>query len=252
VLQYNVTLERDLGANVGVRVSFIGSEMRKLLVNRDLNTMPASTTPFDLDDPADHARLPYPDLDPFLNAVLNAGDGWFRALQIEATRRFHRGLSIEAAYTRAASESTAPDLGNSSLGVVQYNPYDIEQDRGPDPQLPKHRFIMNATWELPVGRNQAHLNDLPGWAEAVLGGWTVSGIVQARRKDLHPLQRQQPRRQGDAREVRAGSRHHAAAASLRRAFLELVVVYPLGQGLPRVPVGSLHEAQGGGHRLAGE
>ena len=91
VLQYNVTLERDLGANVGVRVSFIGSEMRKLLVNRDLNTMPASTTPFDLDDPADHARLPYPDLDPFLNAVLNAGDGWFRALQIEATRRFHQG-----------------------------------------------------------------------------------------------------------------------------------------------------------------
>ena len=50
----------------------------------------------------------------------------------------------------------------------------------------------------------------------------------------------------------AGNRHHAAAASLRRAFMELVVVYPLGQGLPRVPVGSLHEAQGGGHRLAGE
>ena len=137
VLQYNVTLERELGAQVGVRVSFIGSEMRKLLVNRDLNTMPASTTPFDLDDPADHARLPYPNLDPFLNAVLNAGDGWFRALQIEATRRFNRGLSIEAAYTRAASESTAPDLGNSSLGVVQYNPYDLEQDRGPDPQVPQ-------------------------------------------------------------------------------------------------------------------
>jgi hypothetical protein len=184
VLQYNLTLERELGADVGVRVSFIGSEMRKLLVNRDLNTMPASTTPFDLDDPADHARLPYPNLDPYLNAVLNAGDGWFRALQIEATRRFNRGLSLEAAYTRAASESTAPDLGNSSLGVVQYNPYDIEQDRGPDPQVPKHRFIMNATWELPVGRTQTHLRELPAWADAVLGGWTVSGIVQARSGNL--------------------------------------------------------------------
>jgi hypothetical protein len=184
VLQYNLTLERDLGADVGVRVSFIGSRMSKLLVNRDLNTMPASTTPFDLDDPADHARLPYPNLDPFLNAVLNAGDGWFRALQIEATRRFHRGVSIQAAYTRAASESTAPDLGNSSLGVVQYNPYDLEQDRGPDPQVPKHRFIMNATWELPVGRDQAHLRQLPGWADAILGGWTLSGILQARSGNL--------------------------------------------------------------------
>ena len=180
VLQYNLTLERELGANLGVRVSFIGSEMRKLLVNRDLNTVPASTTRFDLENPADRARLPYPNLDPFLNAVLNAGEGWFRALQVEATRRLHGGVSIAAAYTRAGSESTAPDLGNSSLGVVQYNPYDLEQDRGPDPQVPKHRFIMNATWELPIGRNQAHLRELPGWAEALVGGWTVSTIVQAR------------------------------------------------------------------------
>ena len=184
VLQYNITLERDLGADVGVRVSFIGSEMSKLLVNRDLNTMPASATPFDLDNPDDHARLPYPNLDPFLNAVLNAGDGWFRAVQIEANRRFHQGLSIQAAYTRAASESTAPDLGNSSLGVVQYNPYDLEQDRGPDPQVPKHRFIMNATWELPIGRDQKHLHTLPAWADALVGGWTVSGILQARSGNL--------------------------------------------------------------------
>jgi hypothetical protein len=184
VLQYNITAEQELGADVGVRVSFIGSEMRKLLVNRDLNTMKASNTFFDLDDPADHARLPYPNLDPFLNAVLNAGEGWFRAVQIEAQRRFHHGLSVEAAYTRAASESTAPDLGNSSLGVVQYNPYDIEQDRGPDPQVPKHRFIMNATWELPIGRGQTHMKEMPAWADAVIGGWTLSGIFQARSGNL--------------------------------------------------------------------
>jgi len=184
VLQYNITAEQELTHDIGVRVSFIGSEMRKLLVNRDLNTMPASTTPFDLDDPADHARLPYPNLDPYLNAVLNAGEGWFRAVQFEAQRRFHKGLSIEAAYTRAETESTAPDLGNSSLGVVQYNPYNIEQDRGPDPQVPKHRFIMNATWELPVGRSQTHMQSLPGWADVLIGGWTLSGIFQARSGNL--------------------------------------------------------------------
>jgi hypothetical protein len=184
VLQYNITAEQELTADLGVRVSFIGSEMRKLIVNRDINTMRASTTFFDLDDPADHARLPYPNLDPFLNSVLNAGSGWFRALQIEAQRRFHHGLSVDAAYTRAASESNAPDLGNSSLGVVQYNPYDIEQDRGPDPQVPKHRFIMDATWELPIGRNQSHMRELPPWADVLIGGWAVSGIFQARTGNL--------------------------------------------------------------------
>jgi hypothetical protein len=184
VLQYNITAEQELAGDIGIRVSFIGSELRKLLLNRDLNTMRASTTFFDLDDPADHARLPYPNLDPFLNAVLNGGSGWFRALQIEGQRRFHHGLSVEASYTRAATESTAPDLGNSSLGVVQYNPYDLEQDRGPDPQVPKHRLVMNAVWELPIGRTQTHGKDLPAWADAVVGGWTVSGIFQARSGNL--------------------------------------------------------------------
>ena len=49
---------------------------------------------------------------------------------------------------------------------------------------------------------------------------------------LHALQRQQPARPGDAREVRAGDRDHAGAAAPRSAFLEVVVEYPLDQGFP--------------------
>ena len=29
---------------------------------------------------------------------------------------------------------------------------------------------MNATWELPVGRDRTRLQQLPGWADAVVGG----------------------------------------------------------------------------------
>ena len=66
---------------------------------------------------------------------------------------------------------------------------------------------------------------------------------------LHALQRQQPGRPGDAREIRAGDRDHAGVAGTRPAFLELVVEYPLGQGLPGVPVGSVQEEQDRSHRL---
>ena len=62
------------------------------------------------------------------------------------------------------------------------------------------------------------------------------------KKALHALQRQQPRRPGDAREIRAGDRDHADVAGLRSPFLDLVVEYPLDQGLPGVPVGLLQEA----------
>jgi hypothetical protein len=180
VLQYNLSVERELPGNMGVRVSFLGSELRKLLVNRDINTVPPSTVFFDLDDPVDRQRLPYPDLDPFLNKVENAGSGWFRAFQIELRRRLTEGLALSAAYTLAGSESTAPDLGNSSLGVVQYAPYDLSLDLGPDPNVVKHRVVFDSTWQLPVGRGRGHLSTLPAWADAAIGGWTLSAIFQAR------------------------------------------------------------------------
>src|SRR6202521_2319654 len=62
-----------------------------------------------------------------------------------------------------------------------------------------------------------------------------------REEAVHTLQREQPRRPGDAREICEGGRDHEDLAGLRSAFMDLVVVYPLGQGLPSCAVGSLHE-----------
>jgi len=63
---------------------------------------------------------------------------------------------------------------------VQYDPYDIEKDRGPDPNVVKHRVVMNGTWDVPVGRERKFGAGLPLWTDAIVGGWTVSTIVQAR------------------------------------------------------------------------
>ena len=63
---------------------------------------------------------------------------------------------------------------------MQFDPYDIEKDRGPDPNVVKHRVVMNATWEVPFGKGRSHGADMPGWANALFGGWTVSSLFQAR------------------------------------------------------------------------
>jgi hypothetical protein len=154
--------------------------MRKLLVARDFNTLPASTTPFDPANPADYARLPFPQYGYYMDYVQNTGSGQFHAGQIELQRRFKGGFALNLAYTLAHSDSNAPDVGNSSLGGVQFDPYDIEKDRGPDPNVVRHRMIMNATWELPLGRGRKYGANMPGWADALFGGWTVSTIAQAR------------------------------------------------------------------------
>jgi hypothetical protein len=115
-----------------------------------------------------------------MDIVSNAGSGQYHSAQLELLRRWRNGLAFSVAYTLANSESNAPDTGNSTIGPVQFDPYDIEKDRGPDPNVVKHRVVANATWDIPVGRNRAHGASMAKWADALFGGWTVSSIVQAR------------------------------------------------------------------------
>jgi hypothetical protein len=180
IYQYNVTLERELPGNLGLRASYMGSTSKKLLVDRDYNTLPASTTPFDPSVPEDYARLPYPQYGYYMDVTGNLGEGQFHAMQLEMTRRYKDGLALNAAYTLSKSESNAPDTGNSSLGPVMFDPYDIEKDRGPDPNIPTHRLVANATWDVPVGRDRKHGANMAKWADALFGGWTVSTLFQAR------------------------------------------------------------------------
>jgi Carboxypeptidase regulatory-like domain len=182
IYQYNLTYERELLGAMGLRVSYLGSTMKKLLVHRDYNTVQASNVPLgNIDeDPDAHARLPFPLYGTFMDITQNTGSGRFDALQLELQRRFRNGFALNAAYTLAHSDSNAPDSGNSTIGVVQYDPYDIEKDRGPDPNVVRHRVVLNSTWDIPVGHGRRTGSSMPVWADAIVGGWTVSTIFQAR------------------------------------------------------------------------
>jgi Carboxypeptidase regulatory-like domain len=181
IYQYNLTVERELPGDMGLRVSYIGSTSRKLLNDRDFNTLPASTVPFINDCTVeDCSRLPFFPYGSYMDIVDNRAEGRYDSMQLELQRRWKGGFAINAAYTLARSDSNAPDTGNSTIGPVQFDPYDIEKDRGPDPNVVKHRFVANATVDIPVGHGRRYGSDMAAWSNALFGGWTVSTIVQAR------------------------------------------------------------------------
>lgn len=181
VYQYNLTLEREIGGNMGVRLSYIGSTMRKLLTDTDYNIIPPNTDLFNpYEDESDWARLPFYPYGTYMDIVENKGEGQLHAFQAGLTRRWRNGLAFDAVYTYADSDTTVPDSGNSTIGVVLYNPWAPDSDKGPDINVVKHRFVANATWDLPIGRNRKYGSNMPGWADALFGGWTVSTIFQAR------------------------------------------------------------------------
>jgi len=179
IYQYNLTFEREIGGNMGVRLSYIGSTMRKLLTDSDYNILKPNTEPFGWDE-ASFERLPYYPYGTYMDIVENKGEGQLHALQAGITRRWRNGLAFDVVYTYADSDTTVPDSGNSTIGVVLYNPWEPDSDRGPDINVVKHRVVANATWDVPLGKNRKYGSNMPGWADALFGGWTVSTIFQAR------------------------------------------------------------------------
>ena len=191
IQQYNITVEHEIGWQTGVRVSYLGTLMQRLISGSDANLLPPSDTPFatttgdgvtpctpddgdcDYSD-ADRSRLPYPNLGSYQTAFGNFGHGRSNAFQTEVNRRFSQGFTFNASYTYLDQKSTSPDTGNSSLGGTAYNQFDPSADYGMDAFTSKHRFISYGVVESPFGRGRRFGADMHKGLDAVVGGWQIS------------------------------------------------------------------------------
>ena len=188
--QFNVTYEREVGWNTGVRVSYLGTRMHNLVAGFDLNEIAPSDAPFgtrtstgapcSLDaqncvlSAADRARLPFPDFGDFIAVYQNFGEGKSNALQFEVNRRFTRGLTINATYTLLDQKSSGLDVGGSSIGGTVYNQFNPEGDYSPDSFVSRHRFVTYGLYDLPFGRGRMFGKGMNRAVDAVVGGWQVS------------------------------------------------------------------------------
>jgi len=159
---WNLNVQRELMGTLAVTAGYFGSKGTNLVLRRNIN------------QPINGVR-PYPALSlssPILpgQAVGNiakiegTGNSSYNALWINANRRMTRGLQFNASYTWSKSL----DFNSlSSGGVVAQNSYNLRSDRGLSDFDARHRFVINAIYELPFKRNQ------------FLAGWQLSAIVQA-------------------------------------------------------------------------
>src|SRR5688572_14038033 len=101
----------------------------------------------------------------------------YNGLQTSVRKRFSNRYSWEVNYTLGKSEATqGGDLSAYYIASFENNQdfWDPEFDRGPSSNDVRHRLNTAFIYELPtVGGEGSVLN-------GVLGGWQVSGIVQAR------------------------------------------------------------------------
>jgi hypothetical protein len=171
IQQWNLTLEREIAFQTGVRLSYIGSKSSQLIYRRNINEPLPSTIPFNQN------RRPYP-LYQNININENGGNQIYHAFSAEVQRRWSKGLSFQSAWTWAKNISDTDEQGNTEGGPVIEDTNNRSRERSDVQYNPHHRFFAQTIWELPVGSGRRYLSRR-GPVDWILGGWQISAVYTA-------------------------------------------------------------------------
>ncbi len=177
--QWNLTLERDLGFNTSLRITYQGSHSIKLYSSPDLNQVRPNTIGYQ------QARLnrPYPNW-AIVYSRDNGVSAKYNAMIAEVNKRFSRGLGFQSSWAWSKNLSNATGSNStgfaSEAGSVPTDRFNLGLDYGNVSSTRRHRFLSIVNWEIPYGRSKfAKGGAGERIAKGVLGGWEISGIFLA-------------------------------------------------------------------------
>ena len=175
--QWNFSIDRDLGFNTGLRVSYIGMATKDLVFAPNLNQSYYSTTYY-VDQPL--SARPFPNWG-VINTRAVGADAFYNALQIEVNHRYKSGVTFNTTYTFAKNLSdnsgyTNTQFSGENAGQRTMNALDLKEEYGPVSSSRKNRWITSLIDELPVGRGRRFGSNMNRFADFLIGGWQFSTI----------------------------------------------------------------------------
>ena len=171
---WNLTLERQVTPSVMVQASYVGKIGTRIEGYQDANPAYFENDPYTGQPPSesnanDRVRLEPGILSSQITIDGNWNRSWYHSLQLQATKRFSRGISIIGSYTLAKSI----DLESFNIfGGVDVNPFDLNANRGRSNWDSRNAVVASYLWSPPIKFRQP-------WENTLLGGWTFSGITSA-------------------------------------------------------------------------
>ena len=184
--QWNVFTEYLVRPSVSANVGYVGHAARHLVTpvegNQPLPGVgdPSTWAPLQTRRPL-YATAP---LITNISTTASRGRSNYHALQASLRQRRSHGLEYLASYT--LGKALTNNLGYYGSGGVAaegaywMNAYRPDWNYGPAFFDARHNFVLSANYELPFGRGRRWGGDASGVVEALLGGWRLSGIFQAR------------------------------------------------------------------------
>jgi hypothetical protein len=176
VQEWNFTIERDLGLNTALQISYTGSHGSDLGVQENLNQVPVNRLGFTTVQ--NFAPFPL-----FAEMQIEANGGWsnYHSLTVATKKRFTNGLQFQASYafTRnlSSGQSWNPTSFATEAGGEVTDLNNIGLDYGNVPFTHRHRFLATFLYQLPFGRKAAIFRNVNPLVDRVIGGWELAGVL---------------------------------------------------------------------------
>lgn len=172
--EWNLTLQRQLGMNSLIEVSYVGKIGTRLIAWRNFNPAlpindPSTGAPPTLNNVNNRVSLEPGILSPQAILLGNDNRSWYHGLQTRYNKRWGNGFSVTASYVYSKSIDTVPH-SNNYTSYTYSNPFNLKADRGPSDYDRTHNFVASYLWTIPWKPKQRLLN-------TVAGGWTIAGIT---------------------------------------------------------------------------
>lgn len=183
--QWNLNIQRQLASNWVLETGYYGAKANHLVYRWNANY--ALPGPGNINARRRYRTIAYPGTETVIGplAQMNRhefdGNSLFHSLQTRLEKRFAGGFTMLASYMWSktigdvsgfSASGSAPGAGGGPP-----NPLDRRAERGLDNQHLAHRFVTSYVYELPFGPGKAWGSAWRGVGNAVLGGWSLGGIV---------------------------------------------------------------------------
>jgi hypothetical protein len=188
VIQWNFSIDHNLGFNTVARLSYTGSHTYNLIYSPDLNQIAPNTYGYAALTATPALRQQYLKFPNFAEVLTRANgpSDKYDAGTVELNRRFSSDLSFSNSYTYAknitnalgvAPTSSIPLGGQGDNGDNVNNVYNIAADSGNAYYTPRHRFVSTVVYDLPLGRGKKYFGDIGRGTNLLVGGWRVTAVT---------------------------------------------------------------------------
>ena len=180
-LQWNFSVQRQLGNSMTVQAAYVGQKNTHLVVPRAyfqkvLNADGTiSSSPYLAGNPILTSEIGQ------ISGTASSGNQSYNSLQLVFQKRLAQGLEFQANYTWSKCMSDAIGYygaGGQSGSQSAYfqNEYNAASEWGPCFYDVEHIFSGYLTYDLPFGRNRAFGKNMNKVVNAVVGDWQLNAI----------------------------------------------------------------------------